>query len=102
MQRSSEEEVLHGDPNRKSFLLGVRTAGFWRVLGGSRRDLSGFAVIAWQFSVDSHICSTLLAILVFAGIGVHFWSSGGPKATKMVPGWPKRWLEGAQGDPKND
>ena len=43
MQRLSDEEVLHRDPNRKLSLLGVRTAGSLWVLGGFSRTLGGFS-----------------------------------------------------------
>ena len=39
MQRLSNEEVLHADPNVNLFFVRVRTAGSRRILGGSRRIL---------------------------------------------------------------
>ena len=40
----SEEEVLHKNLNRDLFLLGVRTAGSRRILGGSWRILAWYSV----------------------------------------------------------
>ena len=73
-------------PIFKLFLLGVCTAGSRRVLGRFRQNLGGFAAGSCRFSVNSRrICIGFLLILVSAGSGLNFWSSGGPEGAQNGP-----------------
>ena len=65
-------------------MLGVRTAGPWQVLSGSRRVLGGFLAVLGRFSV--YLQRVLGGFSFRLALESIFEGSGGPGAAKMVPG----------------
>ena len=75
-------------------MLGVRTAGPRQVLSDSRRVLGGFLAVLGRFS--AYLQGILGRFSFRLALDSIFEGSGAPEVARMVPGWPKRWPQGAQ------